>query len=190
MKRVLAAVFLTGSLLLAQEFRVGSQVTDFPLKTLSGSPTQFSTLKGDVTVVMFISAQCPVSNSYNERMNALFHDYSPKGVHFVAINSNMTESVDWVTSHAREHHFDFPVYKDWNNVVADRFGATATPETYVVDKAGTVRYHGSIDDSQEVSRVKKQRLRLALDAVLAGKEPPQTETKAFGCTIKRVRSTQ
>ena len=190
MNRILAAVLLTASLLSAQEFRVGSKVTDFPLKTLNDSPAKFASLKGDVTVVMFVSAQCPVSNAYNERMNALYKDYSPKGVHFIAINSNSTEPVSWVSSHAKESSFNFPVYKDWNNVVADQFGATATPETFVIDRAGIIRYHGSIDDSQKVSGIKTQRLRLALDAVMAGKEPPQTETKAFGCSIKRVRSTE
>lgn len=81
------------------------------------------------------------------------------------------------------------MYKDENNVVADQFGATVTPETYVIDSSGTIRYHGSIDDSKNESRVTTQRLRVAIDSVLAGKEPPQLETKAFGCSIKRVRST-
>ncbi len=85
------------------------------------------------------------------------------------------------------HNFLFTVYKDENNVVADRFGASVTPETYVIDETGTIRYHGSIDDSQNLSRVTTQRLRLALDAVLTGGSPPQTETKAFGCSIKKIQ---
>jgi hypothetical protein len=64
-----------------------------------------------------------------------------------------------------------------------------TPETYVIDSSGTLRYHGSIDNSQNESRVTSLRLREALDAVLAGKQPPQTETKAFGCSIKRASRT-
>jgi len=71
-------------------------------------------------------------------------------------------------------------------VTADRFGATVTPEAFVIDSAGVVRYHGSIDDSQNERRVGTQRLRSALDAVLAGRPPAQAETKAFGCSIKRV----
>ena len=175
--------------LLAQEFRVGSQVSDFPLTQLNGSPTQFAALKGNVTLVMFISVQCPVSNSYNDRMKALYQDYASKGVKFVVINANRTEPASAVAEHAQAHGFQFTVYKDENNLVADKFGATVTPETYVIDSTGTIRYHGSIDDSQNPSRVTSQRLRAALDAVLAGKEPSQTETKAFGCTIKRVQKT-
>ena len=187
LKLTLLNVLAVAALLHAQEFKVGSQVTDFPLKQLDGSPVQFSALKGNLTLVIFISVQCPVSNSYNERMNALYQDYAPKGVHFVVINANRTEPPSAVSEHARAHNFGFTVFKDDNNVVADRFGATVTPETYLIDSTGTIRYHGSIDDSMNLSRVTTQRLRLALDAVLAGKEPPQTETKAFGCTIKRVQ---
>ena len=173
----------------AQEYKVGSPVSDFSLTTLEGSPTHFSDLKGPVTVVTFISVQCPVSNAYNERMNALYNDYSVKGVKFVFINANRTESSADVATHARAHQFGFPVYKDESNVVADKFGATVTPEAYVIDSSGIIRYHGSIDDSQNMARVTTQRLRQALDAVLTGQPPQQAETKAFGCTIKRVQKT-
>ncbi|MBV9224994.1 MAG: redoxin domain-containing protein [Acidobacteriaceae bacterium] len=173
----------------AQEYKVGSPVSDFSLTTLEGSPTHFSDLKGPVTVVTFISVQCPVSNAYNERMNALYNDYSVKGVKFVFINANRTESSADVAAHARAHQFGFPVYKDESNVVANKFGATVTPEAYVIDSSGIIRYHGSIDDSQNMARVTTQRLRQALDAVLTGQPPQQAETKAFGCTIKRVQKT-
>jgi peroxiredoxin len=185
----LLAAVLTASSIFAQEFKVGSPVADFSVTQLDGSPAQFSKLKGNVTLVMFISVQCPVSNAYDDRMTALYQDYAAKGVKFVVINANRTEPAPAVQAHAREHAFPFSVYKDENNVVADKFGATVTPETYVIDSTGVLRYHGSIDDSQNLSRVTTQRLRLALDAVLAGKEPPQTETKAFGCSIKRVPKT-
>jgi len=188
MKRSLTAILFTAAAVLhAQEFKVGSHVADFSLRQTNGSLVQFSTLKGDVTVVMFVAVQCPVSNAYNERMNALYHDYTGKGVHFVVINSNRTEPTSAVADHAKQHNFGFTVYKDDNNIVADRFGATVTPETYVIDSQGVIRYHGSIDDSQQIPRVKTQRLRAALDAVLSGNAPPQAETKAFGCTIKRVQ---
>lgn len=183
----LFSALVAASAVNGQEFKVGSPVADFSLMQPDGSPAQFSRLKGNVTLVMFISVQCPVSNAYDDRMNALYQDYESKGVKFVVINANRTEPAEAVQEHAREHNFQFTVYKDPNNVVANRFGATVTPETYVIDSNGVIRYHGSIDDAQNVARVTTNRLRLALDAVLAGKEPPQLETKAFGCTIKRVQ---
>jgi len=105
----------------------------------------------------------------------------------VAINSNSTEPGPAVEAHTAENGFPFAVYKDPDNVVADRFGATVTPETFVINKAGVILYHGSIDDSQNPANIKSQGLRLALDSVMSGQPVAKAETKAFGCTIKRAR---
>jgi thiol-disulfide isomerase/thioredoxin len=141
----------------------------------------------DVTVVVFISTICPVSNSYNLRMKELYRDYAPKGVKFEFVNSNQNESQAEVDDHARLVGFPFPVSKDVNNMMADRFGAQYTPESFVIDRTGAVRYHGRIDDAQNPARVRQNSLRLAIDAVLEGGEVAAPQTKAFGCTIKRVR---
>jgi thiol-disulfide isomerase/thioredoxin len=164
-------------------------VDNFTVQDLNGSPLAFTDLKGDVSVVIFISVQCPVSNAYNERMKALYADYAPKGVHFLFLNANNTEPAAAVAQHAAQHSFQFPVYKDNANVVADRFGAQATPEAFVIDRASTILYHGSIDDSQNPDRIQNQWLRQALNEVLAGQPVAKPETKAFGCTIKRVKKT-
>ena len=189
MKRLLSlgmAVFAT-AVLFGQDFRLGSTVADFSINDVAGNPVRFSDLKGDLTVVMFVATQCPVSNAYNERMKALYSDYSTKGVKFVAINSNHTEPAAEVAEHTAKHGFPFAVYKDPNNAVADRFGAEVTPETFVIDKAGVILYHGSIDDAQNPANIKMQGLRLALDSIMAGQPVAKAETKAFGCTIKRAK---
>ncbi len=186
MGRFLIAAALSVAALLGQEFKLGSKVDDFALRDTSGGQVQFASLRGPVTVVVFISTKCPVSNSYNDRMNAIYKDYSQRGVKFVFVNANRGESLQEVERHARDH-FSFPVYKDVDNVVADRFGATVTPEAFVIDATGTIRYHGSIDDSQVVQRVQENRLRNALDAVLEDKPVAAAETKAFGCSIKRIK---
>ena len=141
----------------------------------------------DVTVVVFISTVCPVSNSYNLRMKEIYQDYAPKGVKFEFLNANQNESQMDVEDHARSVGFPFPVSKDTNNAMADRLGADYTPESFVIDREGVVRYHGRIDDAQNPARVRQSSLRLAIDAVLAGGKVPKPETKAFGCVIKRVR---
>ncbi|MGB9605483.1 MAG: redoxin domain-containing protein, partial [Bryobacteraceae bacterium] len=139
------------------------------------------------TAILFIATRCPISNDYNERMKAIYKDYSARGVKFVFINANSTEPAAEVAEHARKWGFPFKVYKDDNNVVADRFGAQFTPEVYVLDRDGVIRYHGAIDDSRSADRVTKHYLRTALDELLAGKAVSTAETKAFGCTIKRVK---
>ena len=189
MRALLCSMLSFCAILCAQEFKVGGKVADFAVQDLNGQSHTFASLKGDVTVVTFVSVQCPVSNAYNDRMNALYKDYSAKGVKFIFVNANRTEAASEVAEHAKAVGFAFPVYKDAGNRVADSFDAQVTPENYVIDRTGTMRYHGSIDDSQNAARVRKQSLREALDAVLAGSAVEAPETKAFGCTIKRARKT-
>jgi cytochrome oxidase Cu insertion factor (SCO1/SenC/PrrC family) len=179
--------FLTATLVCGQTVSLNSPVGDFSVNDPSGKPVNFSALRGTgPSVIIFVSVQCPVSNAYNERMNALYKDYSSKGVKFVFVNSNASEPPEVVQEHARRH-FAFPVYKDLNNVVADRFGAQSTPEVYLVNTAGVLVYHGHIDDSQQPERVRVHTLQNSLDAVLGGRLLQVTETRAFGCSIKRVR---
>jgi peroxiredoxin len=185
--KVLFTSVLLAVVAFGQQFKIGSQVSDFSVSDLNGNPVPFSALKGDTTVVIFISTRCPVSNAYNDRMSAVYRDYSAKRVKFVFLNSNQNEPASEVEQHAREHGLAFPVYKDVNNTAADLFGAEFTPTTYVVDRSGTVRYQGRIDDAQNPARIHSQDLRTAIDAVLNGAPVANPQTKAFGCTIKRVK---
>jgi thiol-disulfide isomerase/thioredoxin len=172
--------------LCAAAFCLGAEVSNFKVLDLNGAEHAFSSLRGDTTVVAFIATRCPVSNAYNQRMESLYKDYSARGVKFVFVNANYNEPAQEVRDHAKQAGFTFPVYKDSGNV-ADLFKAQVTPETYVIDKSGAIVYHGSIDDSQNEARIKKQGLRAALDEVLAGKPVTIAQTKAFGCTVKRAR---
>ena len=173
--------------LLALPLSLIARVADFTLKDYNGKSYSLSDFKDSKAIVlMFIATRCPVSNAYNERMVALYKDYVPKGVAFVGINSNKAEGVEEIKKHAKENNFRFPVLKDVNNVIADRFKASVTPEVFVLSPDFEILYHGRIDDSRRASQVKSRDLRAALDAILSGKEVPAKETKAFGCTIKRV----
>lgn len=154
--------------------------------SLDGKPVEIQTA-GKITAVIFISTQCPISNDYNERMKALYNEFSGKGVQFVFLNSNSTESSAEAAEHARRNGFPFQVYKDVNNVEADRFSAEFTPHVFVIGRNSEVIYRGAIDDSRPADKVTKTYLKDVLNAAIAGKPLPVTETKAFGCTIKRVK---
>jgi len=165
---------------------LGAKIDAIPAQTTAAAPEQFQTT-GHVTAVIFIATQCPVSNAYNERMKALYSDYAPKGVQFVFLNANSTESAADVERHHDAHGFPFPVYKDVNSAFADKVGAAVTPHSFVFDAQGTLVYRGSIDNAQNIDRVTAHPLRDALDAVLAGRPVPVSESKAFGCSIKRAK---
>jgi peroxiredoxin len=168
---------------------VGAAAPTFALKTLDGKP--FSLAEAARThkavVVMFIATKCPYSNAYNDRMREMAAAYEKQGILFVGINSNKTEPAEEVRDHAAKHGFGFPLMKDPENKVADLYDARHTPEIYVVDPAGTLRYHGRIDENyEEPSKVASPDLKNALDSLLSGKPIAKAETKAFGCSIKRV----
>lgn len=162
-------------------------VENFTLKDYNGKEYSLFDFKDSkAIVIMFIATQCPVSNAYNQRMATLNKDYAGKATSFIGINSNKQEDAAEVKEHAEENGLDFIILKDPNNLIADIFEAKYTPEIFVLNSDLNIQYHGRIDDSRKESEVESKDLRVALDEILEGKEVSKSETKAFGCTIKRV----
>lgn len=166
---------------------IGSTIEDFTLPDTDGKNHTLSSLKGkNGAVLIFISAQCPISNGYNQRMAKLAADYAARGINVIGINSNNTESVADVKAHAADKHLDFTILKDPGNKIADLLGAQHTPEAYYLDANNKLQYHGRIDNSMNPARIESNDLRDALDSALAGKPIQKTTSLAFGCAIKRV----
>jgi peroxiredoxin len=165
---------------------IGATIEDFTLPDASGQERSLKSLAGKKgTVLLFIAVQCPVSNAYNERMEQLAADYNAKGIAVIGINSNVKEDAGAVKAHAAENKLTFPILKDPANKIADRLGATVTPEAYFLDASNKLVYHGRIDNSRNPDQIETSDLRNAVDSLLAGKPVEKTEAKAFGCTIKR-----
>jgi peroxiredoxin len=163
------------------------KMDNFILNDYNGVPHSLAQYHSSPAVVLiFISTKCPVSNAYNERMVSLYKEYSPRGVVFLGINANSQENVNDIKAHAQEHGFLFPVLKDKDNIIADKLNASVTPEVFVCDSSRTVLYHGRIDDSRREADISSRDLHSALDAILSGKPVAVAETKAFGCSIKRI----
>ncbi|MDX6500924.1 MAG: hypothetical protein QOG23_4184 [Blastocatellia bacterium] len=165
---------------------IGTVIEDFKLPDTAGAERSLKSLTGkNGAVLIFISVQCPVSNGYNERMEKLAQVYQAKGINVIGINSNVTESIAAVKAHAADKHLTFTVLKDDGNKIADRLGATRTPEAYVIDAGGKLVYHGRIDNSQNTANITSNDLREALDEMLGGRAITKTGGAAFGCSIKR-----
>jgi peroxiredoxin len=166
---------------------IGTTIDDFKLPDADGMEHSLKSLTGkNGAVIIFVATKCPVSNAYNDRMEKLAQDYKAKGINVIGINSNNTEPAAEVKSHAAEKHLTFTILKDDGNKIADRFGATKTPEVYVIDPGSKLVYHGRIDNSQNTANITANDLREALDEMLGGKPVTKTGGAAFGCTIKRV----
>lgn len=165
------------------------KLIDGPLtETANGQKeTLLGTGKQAATVVFVLSTRCPCSQAYHARVKALAEEYSrsPAGVRVVALYANADESLAQVREQTRLEGFPFVVARDPGQKWANRLGASVTPEAFVIDHWGRVRYHGRIDDSREPSAVRTQDVKEALDAVLAGRHPRQAEQISFGCAISR-----
>jgi len=166
---------------------LGKPVPEFTLpiagsdkvRTLYGERTQ------KATVVLFLSARCPCSGKYDARNRELARVYGAQGVRFLAVNGSQDEPATEVAAHAAKVGFPFPVLKDTTGKVVDAFGAQVTPEVYVLDARGVLRYHGRIDDSRDGKNIQHHDLRNTLDLLLARNTSDLPETRAFGCAIAR-----
>ena len=179
---------------------LGASAPDF---NLPGVDDQTHALKdyaaARVLVVVFTCNHCPSAQYYEERLKALVTDYAPKGVAVVAIMPNDPKSVRLdelgytdlgdsfadMKIRARDRQFNFPyLYDGETESVARAYGPVATPHVFVFDAARKLRYVGAFDDAERVQKVKRRYTRDALDALLAGQEPPVAQTKIVGCSVK------
>jgi peroxiredoxin len=165
----------------------GDTVEDFSINNYDGIEYRLSSqLSNGYVVIIFWSTECPYVQPFNDRINDYVKPYMDKGFTFWGINSNSTESTDAVRTHAEKNAYVFPMLKDENNVVADLFEATRTPEVFIIGKDRKILYHGRIDDQSYAEKVTTNDMKNAMDELLAGKEITNKSTKSFGCTIKRI----
>jgi len=169
---------------------VGEKVTDFSLLDVrTGKEVALNQVSGPSGVaVIFVGVRCPYSNAFNGVMSELAKEYRARGITVVGINANKTESLEDVKQHAESKGLEFTVLKD-DGRIAEQFGATRTPEVFLLDKQMVVRYHGAIGNTKmpttNPAQTKADDLRPALEAVAKGAPVQVAETKAFGCTIQR-----
>jgi peroxiredoxin len=172
-----------------------TKVVDFSLKDSSGRTIALGDFSSKrALVVVFIGVECPISNDFLLPLSELYKKYSTGGVQFLAINSNQQDSAARVAEHARKNGIPFPVLKDERSAVAQKFGARRTPEAFVLDSDGTIRYRGRISDQFGIGFKRSQPTRAdlaaAIDEVLAGKPVAIPQTEVAGCFISRPAQTK
>jgi peroxiredoxin len=197
MKRFSLAIvllFLGVGIVLAGGYKVGDKAMDFKLENIDGkyvSLSDYPDAKG--FVVIFTCNGCPYAKAYQERIIEIDKKYKTRGYPVIAINPNNTDvkpedDLTGMKNRAKEKGYTFPYLKDARYEVYKEYGATRTPHVYLLTRKGSdfmVSYIGAIDDNyQDASAVKEAYLANALDAVIAGKKPDPSFTKAIGCTIK------
>ncbi|MGH2880316.1 MAG: thioredoxin family protein [Solirubrobacteraceae bacterium] len=142
------------------------------------------------TVVIFTCNHCPYALAWHERTVDVARDYAPRGVRVLAINPNDAEryprdSQAAMRERVQAGEFDgVPYLRDESQDVAHAYHAKTTPDVFVLDADGILRYRGAPDSDYEDPNQNASYLRDALDAVLADDAPAIAETEPIGCSIK------
>ncbi|QEH36457.1 hypothetical protein OJF2_50210 [Aquisphaera giovannonii] len=141
-----------------------------------------------ITVLLFYSPECPISNAYSPTLAALVDDYKSKPVKWAGVCVDPEMGDKDILEHARDFGLKFPVLRDPRGSLARKVGATVTPEAFVIDDAGKVRYHGRIDGQFAKRGVRNanpagNELKDAIAAVLGGRPVAQPFVAAVGCPI-------
>jgi peroxiredoxin len=201
---LLSAIFFVLSVLSAtaqapasnqNAYEIGDLVADFKLKNIDGKMLSMADNKNAKGfVLIFTCNHCPFSIAYEDRIIALDKAYKKKGYQVIAINPNdpsleaaKDDSYELMQQRAKEKKFKFPYLFDEGQNIFPKFGATKTPDCFIVQKSAAglkLVYRGAFDDNKEEKEVKKKYIADAIDALLAGKTPDPAVTKAFGCGIK------
>lgn len=146
------------------------------------------------TVVCFLGVECPLARLYAPRLSRLANEFRDRGVRFIGVDSNQQDSMAELREFAKNHRLSFPLAQDIGNRVADQYGATRTPQVFVVDAQLELRYQGRIDDQYQpgLARPEPTRhdLRRTLQELVSGQAVSEPETEAVGCLIGRVRTPQ
>ena len=170
--------------------KVGETAPDFSLTDQNGKTVKLSDYAGKVVVLEWFNDGCPfVQKQYNSgAMNKLAAKYAGQGVVWLAINSTHTADVAHNASAAKKWSIDRPVLDDHDGSVGRLYGATNTPNMFVIDASGKLAYRGAIDsiasaDESDLASAKNY-VAAAIDELLAGKPVTMSETKPYGCTVK------
>lgn len=173
-------------------YKIGDRIEDFSLMNIDDEMVSLSDYKdAKGFIVVFTCNTCPYSIANEARIIALDKKYKKTGFPVIAINPNDPvavpgDSFEKMKDRGQEKGFTFPYLLDVGQKIYPKFGATKTPEVYIVTQSNLkVKYIGAIDNSsRDASAVTEKYVENAVDALLAGKKIEKTTTRAIGCSIK------
>jgi peroxiredoxin len=173
-------------------YKIGDRIEDFFLINIDDamvSLSDYEDAKG--FIIVFTCNTCPYSIANEDRIIALDKKYKLQGFPVIAINPNdpvavPNDSFEKMKDRGQEKGFTFPYLLDVGQKIYPKFGATKTPEVYIVTQNDLkVKYIGAIDNSsRDASAVTEKYVENAVDALLAGEKIEKTTTRAIGCSIK------
>jgi mono/diheme cytochrome c family protein len=168
---------------------VGDRVPDLSFRDLDGRRGTLSRLlkSSEAVVVIMRDGACPVAQRYGPAVGRLEREMGERGVAFVYLNVNESESIEAMRADAGRFGLAGPYVRDVDWRSARLLQPATTTEAFVIDRSGTLRYRGAIDDQYGLSysrpAANQHYLREALESVLAGEKVAVSSTRAEGCLI-------
>jgi hypothetical protein len=140
---LLCGLFLTGC--------AGSSAArwnDITVSNMHGQQVQPLAQTGEhaATVLIFITDDCPISNSYAPQINSLVTDFTPRGVSFFLVQVDPMLTDAEAQKHAADFSFTCPVLMDREHLLVKAANAGVTPEAAVISSSNEIAYRGRIDD--------------------------------------------
>lgn len=199
---LVALVALAANPVLAQELAIGEKapMSTSPLLGVDGTSHTLLNLKGDNGLLVIFSCNtCPFvvgngakTEGWEGRYNGLAELAESLKIGMVLVNSNEAkregdDSFTAMKNHARDAEYAMPYVVDEGSKLANACGARTTPHVYLFDSNLELAYRGSIDDNVNRSEeVTERYVEMAMTRMAEGKKIKTAETKAVGCSIKRV----
>ena len=167
----------------------GDRAPLFALPDTDGEVVRLDPAAAAATVVVFTANGCPFARAWHDRIQAVARGCAGRDVVVLQIVSNddadhPEDSLEAMRARVAAGELAGPFLRDGDQWAARAYGATATPEVFVVDRAGIVRYHGRPDADHDDPALDARWLRDALDDVLAGREVALASTSPAGCSMK------
>lgn len=134
-------------------------------------------------VIVFLSAKCPCSDSHLTELKSLHKDYPDFS--FVGVNANNDETLDIAYEYFKRVGIEFPIIKDKNAEIADRYKAFKTPHAFIVNNDGKIVYQGGVSSSRQFATADHKYLRDAVMNIHQGKPVAVPESRTLGCIISR-----
>ena len=199
---LVAMVALAASPVFGQELAIGEKapMSTSPLLGVDGTSHTLLNLKeANGLLVIFSCNTCPFvvgngtkTEGWEGRYNGLAELAESLKIGMVLVNSNEAkregdDSFTEMKNHARDAEYAMPYVVDEGSKLANACGARTTPHVYLFDSNLELAYRGSIDDNVNRSEeVTERYLEMAMNRMAEGKKIKTAETKAVGCSIKRV----
>lgn len=182
------AVLIVGSVLIPSGSAL-SKVQATTWTSVEGKAVNPLDVGGRASVVVFVMVDCPMANLYAPELARIVTAYESKGVRFTCVYVDPDITADRVRQHVRQYGLRGEFVLDPRHSLAEKLGATVSPEAVVLGKGSRIAYRGRIDDRVvDYGKVRpeprRRDLRLAIDAVLNGRSPASPRTKAIGCIFR------